>query len=345
MIYWIDLCFWFAVGQATAALMLALIVAQLYRRTPERSHFLLICGIVLSTTIPILSAFIAAYNYGWIAPNQLSTLLRLFFVPFFAQTGILRVLFLIGTVCFVLLFIYGIFASRQLIFRAKPLPDRELHEALLKNAAVLQNMSLPILFTSDDVKTPTVWCWGLHPAILLPEQFLSCLTAKEHDAIFLHELAHIARRDHLTAFIATICGIFLFWHPLYWIALRQSNLLADEACDLLVLSCGSISPDQYMETLLRFVAGETYQPPIFQFLSRKDRIMKRINTILDFSEGNAHHSVTGRFFWKSTVLTASLLLAVTLAFCQERQTPEIPKKNVSENNVPKNNVAENSVSE
>jgi hypothetical protein len=33
MIYWIDLCFWFAVGQATAALMLALIVAQLYRRT------------------------------------------------------------------------------------------------------------------------------------------------------------------------------------------------------------------------------------------------------------------------------------------------------------------------
>jgi beta-lactamase regulating signal transducer with metallopeptidase domain len=322
MTYWIGLCFLFAAGQSTLVLMLTLIAAQWYHRLPERSHFLLICGMVVSAAIPILSTFIAVHNYGWFTSNRLLMLFRLFFAPIFVQSGTLGMLFLIGTVCFLLLLIYGIFVSRRLMFHAKPFPDRESQEALLKNAAILQNMSLPILFTSENVKTPTVWCWGLHPAILLPEQFASCLTAKERDAVFLHELAHITRRDHLTAFNAIMCGIFLFWHPLYWIALRQSDLFADAACDLLVLSCGSISPDQYTETLLRLAAGEKYQQPVFQFLSRKDRIMKRINTILDFSERNAGQSVIGRFFWKFTVLTVSLLLTITLAFCQERKMEE-----------------------
>ncbi|MDR0609797.1 MAG: hypothetical protein LBG58_06785 [Planctomycetaceae bacterium] len=50
--------------------------------------------------------------------------------------------------------------------------------------------------------------------------------------------------------------------------------------------------------------------------------MKRINTILDFSEQNVSQSVTGRFLWKFAVLTISMLLTITLAFCQERKTEE-----------------------
>ena|GEM_PF-5202479 len=243
----------------------------------------------------------------------------------FGVFGILGVLFVSGMLLFSLLLFYGVMMSRRLMFHARPFPDRESQEALLAGAKVLQNVSLPILFTSDRVKSPTVWCWGLHPAVLLPEELTAQMPAEERDAVFLHELAHITRRDHLTALFCRLSGVLLFWHPLYWLALWLSDLLADEACDLLVLSRGTVSPGNYSETLLKLAAGEKYKPA-FQFLSRKEKIMRRINTIFDFADRpNLATSGSSRL-WTGTVVLLALLFCVGLAFCQEvKQEQELWK--------------------
>ena len=310
----IGTCLMFALWQSTLILAAALFVGRYFRKTPWQSHDLHLFGIIAAVLAPMFSTVIAVQNAGWFANGRWSDV----FLPLANWSSVFGVLLLIGMILFAALLIWGIVASRKLMFRAKPFPDRESQEALLRSAETLQNVSLPILFTSQNVKSPTVWCWGLHPAVVLPEALAESIPAEERDAIFLHELAHITRRDHLTALLTRICGIFLFWNPLYWLALRQTDLLADEACDLLVLSRGNVSPETYTETLLRLAAGECYKPA-FQFLSRKEKIMKRITTILDFGDLPTKPSVKPSRLWQCSALVVALLLCVTLAFCQEKR--------------------------
>ena len=314
----IGTCLMFALWQSTLILAAALLVGRCFRKTPWQSHDLHLFGIVAAVLAPMFSTAIAVQNAGWFANGRWSDV----FLPLANWSNVFGVLLLVGMILFVALLIWGIVASRKLMFRAKPFPDRESQEALLRSAETLQNVSLPILFTSQNVKSPTVWCWGLHPAVVLPEALAESIPAEERDAIFLHELAHITRRDHLTALLTRICGIFLFWNPLYWLALRQADLLADEACDLLVLSRGNVSPETYTETLLRLAAGECYKPA-FQFLSRKEKIMKRIITILDFGDLPTKPSVNPSRLWQCSALVVALLLCVTLAFCQGRKDSPI----------------------
>jgi hypothetical protein len=150
--------------------------------------------------------------------------------------------------------------------------------------------------------------------VLLPDALAHQLRDAERDAVFLHELSHIIRRDHLTALFTILCGAVLFWNPLYWLVLWQSDLAADESCDLVVLSQGNVQPEQYTDTLLRLVAGERSYP-VLQFLSRKEKIMKRINQIL--SAGNVSALPTQSRLWTASVVLTALLMSITLAFCQE----------------------------
>ena len=275
-------------------------LARLAQRTPWRAHVLVCTGVLAAVVAPTLSTVIAWRN-GNVSSGGL--------------TDLLGGLFLVGMVLFALLLFYGVMMSRKLMFHARPFPDRESQEALLAGAKVLQNVSLPILFTSDRVKSPTVWCWGLHPAVLLPEKLTARMSAEERDAVFLHELAHITRRDHLAALFCSLSGLLLFWHPLYWLALWQSDLLADEACDLLVLSRGTVSPGDYSEILLKLSAGEKRRP-VVQFLSRKEKIMKRVNTIYDFADNATFAPANPSRLWTGSVVSLALLLCVGLAFCQ-----------------------------
>jgi beta-lactamase regulating signal transducer with metallopeptidase domain/tetratricopeptide (TPR) repeat protein len=74
------------------------------------------------------------------------------------------------------------------------------------------------------------------PVVLLPDGLSDHLTSAELQAVFAHELAHIQRRDNLTAAISK--GIVaLFWfHPVVeWLS-RKMLIERETACDELVLS-------------------------------------------------------------------------------------------------------------
>ncbi len=310
----------FAVGQSTLFLGAALLLGRICRKIPSKAHVFYTIGILAAIACPSLSTAIAQHDAGLLPFRRAEAAFEAF--PVRAESFGLPLA--AGAVGFALLLLYGMFASRRLMFFAKPFPDRESQEALLQNAAVLQNVSLPILFTSPNVKTPTVWCWGLHPAVLLPESLAERISTGERDAIFLHELAHIIRRDHLTGLLVRLCGALLFWNPLYWFVLRSSEMAADEACDLLVISKGNVSPENYIETLMRVAAGEKRALvdhwPVLQFLSRKEKIMKRINRIIDFGEQAIPSATAVSRLWGASVIAMTLLLSLGIAFCQEKKT-------------------------
>src|SRR5262245_5037176 len=85
------------------------------------------------------------------------------------------------------------------------------------------------VLVSDAVRTPMaggVW----QPVIFLPAPAASW-PAEQRDVVLAHELAHIARRDPLRH-VATRLAMACYWfHPLAWVAARQSALAREQACD------------------------------------------------------------------------------------------------------------------
>lgn len=307
--------FFFTFWQSVLILGLALALGGLSRKKPFRSNVFYNFGILFSVFTPLLSTMIAAGNMGWfdpgsgIFPGGSETLL------FYG--GWIGLVLVFGAFLYSSRLLLEIFTSRRMIYHARPFPDRDLQEALLESAKTLQHLSLPVLFTSGEVKCPTVWCWGLHPAVLLPEKLIQNMSPEDREVIFMHELAHLARYDHIFALLIRLCGVFLFWNPLYWIALNQSDFTADQSCDLLVLSRKPGNPDRYIDVLLRLAAGGR-QRPILQFLSRKEKMMQRIQFILDFGERTVSPHAISQRFWNLSVFTILFLLSLSLAFCQEK---------------------------
>jgi TonB family protein len=90
----------------------------------------------------------------------------------------------------------------------------------------------------------------LKPAILLPRGMSDGLTDQELDAVLLHELVHIKRRDNLVSNACVfLCSIFWF-HPLVWLIDRRLLCERERACDEAVVSLGA-STEAYAASLLK----------------------------------------------------------------------------------------------
>ena len=95
--------------------------------------------------------------------------------------------------------------------------------------------------------------WGvLRPVILLPKNSLGW-TRERMQAVLLHELAHVRRRDSLTQSLSLlICA--LYWpNPLIWLGARALRREAEIAADDAVLSSG-MRPSAYAGELLQLAS-------------------------------------------------------------------------------------------
>jgi bla regulator protein BlaR1 len=89
----------------------------------------------------------------------------------------------------------------------------------------------------------------LRPILLVPAGIADCLTPHQLQALLVHELCHVRRRDNLTSAIHMIVEATFWFHPVIW---RIGARLVEErerACDEEVLSLGS-EPGVYAEAIL-----------------------------------------------------------------------------------------------
>lgn len=89
----------------------------------------------------------------------------------------------------------------------------------------------------------------IQPVILIPRGIHEYLTRDQWEAIFLHELSHVRRRDNLTAAIHMV-GETLFWFfpVIYWIGQRLMSE-RETACDEEVLRLFP-EPETYAQGIL-----------------------------------------------------------------------------------------------
>ena len=75
----------------------------------------------------------------------------------------------------------------------------------------------------------------LRPVILVPVGMLAGMPAAQVEAILLHELAHVRRRDYLANLLQTVGEGFLFYHPAIWWISSVIRSERENCCDDLVV--------------------------------------------------------------------------------------------------------------
>lgn len=88
------------------------------------------------------------------------------------------------------------------------------------------------------------------PVLIWPEQLSEKLDDEHIEAIFAHELAHVANKDNLTAAAHMLVEALFWFHPLVWWMERQMVKERERACDEAVVEMGR-SAETYAESLLK----------------------------------------------------------------------------------------------
>jgi len=89
--------------------------------------------------------------------------------------------------------------------------------------------------------------------VLVPQQWRTWSRAGR-DAVLVHELSHVTRRDLVVAFVARLNRAVFWFHPLAWWLERRIAAAAEQACDEAVLRAGQ-DPQRYASVLVEMAKG------------------------------------------------------------------------------------------
>ena len=171
------------------------------------------------------------------------------------------------------------------------------------------------LLESEIVKIPMV-IGLLKPVILFPFCLLSQLPQQQVEAVLLHELAHIKRKDYFVNLIQSFAEILFFFNPgVLWI----STLIREErenCCDDIALRATNCKKE-LIHALVSFqeynLSSSKY---ITAFPGRSNHLLNRIKRII------TNNNKTLNNMEKISLLTGIVIASfLMIAFTQKKQIP------------------------
>ncbi|MEO7411723.1 MAG: M56 family metallopeptidase [Opitutaceae bacterium] len=154
----------------------------------------------------------------------------------------------------------------------------------------------PLLVGTTDVASPALH--GLfRPRLLLPAKFTSTFSTRELRFVFLHELAHLRRRDLLLGWVMTALQILHWFNPLVWFAFARWRKDRELACDAAVLeAAGAEYKRAYGETMLRLLAmlvAPGRRAGLVGMLEDKRSLRRRLQMIAGFAPARPSYAAVG----------------------------------------------------
>jgi beta-lactamase regulating signal transducer with metallopeptidase domain/protocatechuate 3,4-dioxygenase beta subunit len=188
--------------------------------------------------------------------------------------SIMLALWLLGTAILAIRLLVG--HRRMARLRGTAIPAEPEAEALCHALAGRMRLRLPWVLRSPFLSSPCLD--GLRrPAILLPEDGEQNLRDT-----FVHELAHLGRRDGLWNLLRQLATAALWVQPLLWVLSRRIEETAEEVCDDFVVAFGA-DRGRYAGHLLKL--AERRLPPLAPsavgMISLRSLLARRIARILD----------------------------------------------------------------
>jgi len=160
--------------------------------------------------------------------------------------------------------------------------------AVLEDAKRLSgvNRVLPIV-QSRAVESPALLGF-IRPWLLLPEGLVEKFTPQELRLVFLHELAHLKRRDIAINWLATLLQILHWPNPLVWFAFARMRADRELACDELALSFARAEENKpYGRAIIKLLEGfarPAALPGLVGILEDQTQMKKRITMISQFKQ-------------------------------------------------------------
>jgi TonB family protein len=124
-------------------------------------------------------------------------------------------------------------------------------EAAARGRARLGLRREVLVVLSDAGAEPGVWRTR-RPVLLLPSGVAAQLDEDELEAVVLHELAHVERRDNLVANLQTALACLFWFNPVVWLVGRRLFAERERACDERVIEAGGASA-AYASGILKVV--------------------------------------------------------------------------------------------
>ncbi|MBN2137388.1 MAG: hypothetical protein JW720_06255 [Sedimentisphaerales bacterium] len=336
-----------SVSYATLCLAVGLLASAVFRRNAARAHSILLLAMIGAILAPVTAVLVRHYDVGILAPESPasavstagSTIMSDLIVapavryeaaatdyiapPATAQSAespaaaaiqipwrrLVTGLYLLVSLAMFAKLVRSFLLGRKMLRKTTLIDSGPIHQALC-NAAENLNIERPIeLRAAPGVRSPLIWCWSKRPALLIPANPKdNC----DWPSLFRHELAHLRRRDHITALFAETLICVFPWHPLLWAGRRRLLSLSEHACDDWALETAP-SNTGYASLLLDMVPQPqmTLAPTI---LPSGRHLASRIRRIV------AHKSASPRIGrkWAMLAAVAAGLLIVALALVQPR---------------------------
>ncbi len=175
----------------------------------------------------------------------------------------------------------------------------------LRRLAGSMRLAKPIaLLESCRVDVPLVAGY-LRPVILVPLDLLSGMPAGQVEAILLHELAHIRRRDYLVNLVQAVTENLLFYHPAVWWVSGIVRSEREHCCDDLVVAVQGNARDYAAALTALETRRGAAQPAL---AATGGNLMIRIRRLLDRPEPR-HTALTPAFAAALVLITAAGAIA------------------------------------
>ena len=196
--------------------------------------------------------------------------------------------------------------------------DKYWNDRLAQLSAHLKIKQVIGIVESGIAKVPMV-IGHFKPLILIPVGFINALSTDEVEAILVHELAHIRRRDYLVNLLQSFMEIVFFFNPaVIWIS-QLIKAERENCCDDIALEQAG-SKYGYIQALL---SCQEYQAPglSMALANNKSNLLNRVKRMVN----NHNQSLN---IMEKTLLTICLVAAgfCTVAFSANKENKNTPVK-------------------
>jgi bla regulator protein BlaR1 len=221
---------------------------------------------------------------------------------------------------------FGIFRSLSDIYRIRNYRNQEVPEywsqRVFELSQILKIKKKIVLLESQLVSVPSVTGF-FKPIILIPIGLLSNLPQDQIEAILLHELAHIRRKDYFINLIQSFAEILFFFNPgVLWV----SSIIKEErenCCDDIAVGITK-SKSKFIHALVSFQEYNMKQNQLAMgFGSKKNQLLERAKRIIH-DNNKSLNSVEKTFLSICIILIASFTVACSNTKAATVQVVENP---------------------
>lgn len=210
----------------------------------------------------------------------------------------------------------GLWQLRKLRASCPAIDAATLDPLLRTTLQTFQAVRSVDLCQSDRLQVPTAIGF-LKPAVVLPTWAMQELSTTELNAILIHELAHLRRRDDWTNLAQQVVKALLFFHPAVWWIESKLALEREMACDDAVLA-ETANPRGYAQCLISMAEKSFLRRSLALAQAAVNRVHQtslRVSQILDANRSRATR------VWKPALYSVAAFFVACLV--SSSHAPEI----------------------